>query len=138
MLPSARWPTTAAWWPGLARRACASTPRASARRARRPTCCARPRCTPIPINRALSAANSCLYGVVHAAIVAAGYSPALGFIHTGKMLSFVYDVGDLYKAEVTVPVAFRAVAAGGQELERTVSRACRVAFTAERLLQRVI
>jgi len=48
-----------------------------------------------PINRALSAANSCLYGVVHAAIVAAGYSTALGFIHTGKTLSFVYDVADL-------------------------------------------
>src|SRR6266508_3863194 len=91
-----------------------------------------------PVNRALSAANSCLYGVCHAAIVSAGYSPALGFIHTGKMLSFVYDIADLYKAEMTVPVAFRAVAAGGQELERTVSRACRVAFTAERLLQRVI
>jgi CRISPR-associated protein Cas1 len=52
-----------------------------------------------PINRALSAANSCVYGVVHAAIIAAGYSPALGFIHTGKMLSFVYDVADLYKCQ---------------------------------------
>lgn len=52
-----------------------------------------------PINRALSAANSCLYGVCHAAVVAAGYSPALGFIHTGKMLSFVYDVADLYKID---------------------------------------
>jgi CRISPR-associated protein Cas1 len=47
-----------------------------------------------PINRALSAANACMYGVCHAAIVAGGYSPALGFIHTGKQLSFVYDVGD--------------------------------------------
>jgi CRISP-associated protein Cas1 len=37
-----------------------------------------------PVNRALSAANSCLYGICHAAIVSAGYSPALGFIHTGK------------------------------------------------------
>ena len=39
-----------------------------------------------PINRAISAANSCLYGLCHAAIVSAGYNPALGFIHTGKML----------------------------------------------------
>ena len=44
----------------------------------------------------MSAANACLYGVCHAAIVAAGYSAALGFIHTGKMLSCVYDVADLY------------------------------------------
>ena len=48
-----------------------------------------------PVNRALSCANSCLYGICHAAIVSAGYTPALGFVHTGKMLSFVYDIADL-------------------------------------------
>src|SRR6185437_10369587 len=62
------------------------------------------------VNRALSCANSCLYGITHAAIVSAGYSPALGFIHTGKMLSFVYDIADLYKTSTTIPVAFRAAA----------------------------
>lgn len=60
-----------------------------------------------PVNRALSSANSCLYGVCHTAIVAIGCSPGLGFIHTGKMLSFVYDIADLYKAEITIPLAFR-------------------------------
>jgi CRISPR-associated protein Cas1 len=58
-----------------------------------------------PVNRALSCANSCLYGICHAAIVSMGYSPALGFIHTGKMLSFVYDIADLYKADLTIPLA---------------------------------
>jgi CRISPR-associated protein Cas1 len=91
-----------------------------------------------PVNRALSCANSCLYGVCHAAIVSAGYSPALGFIHTGKMLSFVYDVADLYKAEITVPLAFRAVIAGTSELEGRVRRACRDAFHESRLLHRVV
>jgi CRISP-associated protein Cas1 len=66
-----------------------------------------------PVNRALSAANSCLYGLVHAAIISGGYSPALGFVHTGKQLSFVYDVADLYKADVTIPLAFRVVAQAG-------------------------
>ena len=61
-----------------------------------------------PVNRALSVANSCLYGICHAGIVAMGYSPALGFIHTGKQMSFVYDVADLYKVEVTIPVDFLA------------------------------
>ena len=56
----------------------------------------------------------------HAAIVAAGYSAGLGFIHTGKMLSFVYDVADLYKTETTVPLAFRLAATVTKELERTV------------------
>jgi CRISPR-associated protein Cas1 len=78
-----------------------------------------------PVNRALSTANSCLYGICHAAIVSAGFSPALGFIHTGKMLSFVYDVADLYKAEVTIPMAFREAAEGKDGLERRVRRTFR-------------
>lgn len=91
-----------------------------------------------PINRALSAANSCLYGICHAAIVSAGYSPALGFIHTGKMLSFVYDVADLYKLEMAIPMAFRATAEGDKDLEGRVRRACRDAFREGRLLQRIV
>ena len=91
-----------------------------------------------PVNRALSAANSCLYGVCHAAIVAAGYSPALGFIHTGKMLSFVYDMADLYKVEMTIPAAFRAAADGSTGLEGRVRRASRDAFHEHRLLARIV
>ena len=63
-----------------------------------------------PINQALSAAHSCLYGVVHAVVVALGCSPGLGFVHTGHDRAFVYDIADLYKADVTIPLAFEAVA----------------------------
>lgn len=91
-----------------------------------------------PINRALSAANSCLYGVCHAAIVSAGYSPALGFVHTGKMLSFVYDVADLYKVEMAIPIAFDVVAKGTKDVEGRVRRALRDRFRDERLLQRIV
>ncbi len=91
-----------------------------------------------PINRALSAANSCLYGVCQAAILSGGYSPALGFIHTGKMLSFVYDIADLYKAEVTIPIAFQTVAGAAGGVETAVRRACRDAFKESRLLQRIL
>ncbi|MEV6013463.1 type I-E CRISPR-associated endonuclease Cas1e [Streptomyces sp. NPDC051976] len=59
-----------------------------------------------PVNLALSSANTCLYGIVHSALVALGCSPALGFVHQGAQLAFVYDVADLYKAELTVPLAF--------------------------------
>lgn len=90
------------------------------------------------VNRALSAANSCLYGVCHAAIVAAGFSPALGFIHTGKMLSFVYDVADLYKADISIPAAFRAASEGDAGVESRVRFACRDAFREQRLLARII
>jgi CRISPR-associated protein Cas1 len=91
-----------------------------------------------PINRALSAANSCLYGVCHASILSAGYSPALGFVHTGKMLSFVYDVADLYKTETTVPVAFRVTAQNPGDLERAVRMECRKAFYDFKLMERLI
>lgn len=91
-----------------------------------------------PINRALSVANSCLYGICHAAIVSAGYSPAIGFIHTGRMLSFVYDVADLYKADVTIPVAFEAASQEESGLEGRVRRRCRDLFHGERLLQRIM
>ena len=63
-----------------------------------------------PINQALSAAHAALYGIVHAAIVSLGCAPGLGFVHTGNSWSFVYDIADLYKAEITIPAAFEMVA----------------------------
>jgi CRISPR-associated protein Cas1 len=91
-----------------------------------------------PLNRALSCANSCLYGVCHAAIVSAGYSPAIGFIHTGKMLSFVYDIADVYKTSVTVPAAFRAAAEGDAQLESRTRHVCRDLFCETRLLEKIV
>lgn len=91
-----------------------------------------------PVNRALSAANSCLYGLVHAAIVSGGYSAGLGFIHTGKQLSFVYDIADLYKADLTIPAAFQAAAEGPQEIERRVRLGLRDRFHRERLIERIL
>jgi CRISPR-associated protein Cas1 len=93
-----------------------------------------------PINRALSAANACIYGVCHAGIVSAGYSTGLGFVHTGKMLSFVYDIADLYKTETTVPVAFRVTAehALDRDLERFVRIECRKRFHEFKLMERLL
>jgi CRISPR-associated protein Cas1 len=91
-----------------------------------------------PINRALSAANALLNGLCHAGIVSGGYSPGLGFIHTGKQLSFVYDIADLYKVEVTIPLAFRIVAESTEQLHARVRLACREAFKECRLLQRIL
>ncbi len=81
-----------------------------------------------PVNRALSCANSCLYGLCHAAIISAGFSPALGFIHTGKMLSFVYDVADLYKTEVTIPAAFAVARESDAAIEVRARKVCREGF----------
>lgn len=91
-----------------------------------------------PVNRALSCANACLYGLCHAAIVSAGYSAGLGFIHTGKLLSFVYDIADLYKTEVTIPAAFRVVATETDGIERKVRLGCRQAFHDAKLMERIL
>jgi CRISPR-associated protein Cas1 len=89
-------------------------------------------------NRCLSAATACLYGVTEAAVLAAGYAPAVGFIHTGKPLSFVYDIADLYKFETVVPVAFRVAAKVYTNPEQEVRLGCRDAFRQNRLLERII
>jgi len=89
-------------------------------------------------NRCLSAATSCLYGVTEAAVLAAGYAPAIGFIHTGKPLSFVYDVADVYKFETVVPLAFRIAARSPVNPEQQVRLACRDSFRETRLLERII
>lgn len=91
-----------------------------------------------PINRAISSANSCLYGICHAAIVALGYSPALGFIHTGKQLSFVYDIADLYKTEITIPLSFDIVKESPKNISRRVRFACREYFRERKLLKRLV
>lgn len=89
-------------------------------------------------NRCLSAATACLYGVTEAAILAAGYSPAIGFIHSGKPLSFVYDIADIYKFETVVPVAFSIAAQAPHDLEGTVRRKCRDIFRQTKLMERII
>jgi CRISPR-associated protein Cas1 len=89
-------------------------------------------------NRCLSAATSCLYGITEAAVLAAGYAPAVGFIHTGKPLSFVYDIADLFKFETVVPLAFKIAARHPQQPEREVRLGCRDIFRSTRLLARII
>ena len=89
-------------------------------------------------NRCLSAATACLYGVTEAAVLAAGYAPAVGFIHTGKPLSFVYDVADIYKFETVVPLAFRIAAKRPGNPEQQVRLACRDIFRETKLLERII
>ncbi len=94
-------------------------------------------------NRCLSAATACLHGLSEAAVLAAGYAPAVGFLHSGKPLSFVYDVADIFKMETVVPEAFRI--AGKAERgrldmapDRAVRLACRDKFRQDRLLERII
>ena len=89
------------------------------------------------INRALSYANTILYGICQAAITSLGYSTGLGFIHTGKLLSFVYDIADLYKATVTIPAAFDAIGQAPADLERSIRIECRKYLHSQKVLSRI-
>ncbi len=89
-----------------------------------------------PVNMALSAANVCLYGVVHSAVLAIGCSPALGFIHSGTQHAFVYDIADLYKAEISIPLAFELHDSARPEID--VRRKLRDKFRLFRLLPRIV
>lgn len=100
------------------------------------------------INRCLSAATAALYGITEAAILAAGYAPAIGFLHSGKPQSFVYDIADIVKFETVVPEAFRVAAAVEHDRPldgyrvtdpvATVRRVCRDAFRRSGTLARLI
>lgn len=92
------------------------------------------------INQALSSANVALYGLVYSVVVALGISPGLGFIHTGHDLSFVYDIADLYKAEVTIPIAFEIASTSTEkeDIGRKTRLKVRDYFVDGKLMARIV
>jgi CRISPR-associated protein Cas1 len=88
------------------------------------------------VNQALSSATTALYGAVHAVVVALGCSPGLGFVHTGHDRSFVYDVADLYKAELAIPTAFDVAASDVADVGAFTRRAMRDRIHSSHLLER--
>jgi len=89
------------------------------------------------VNMALSAANACLYGIAHSVIIALGCSPGLGFVHNGHDKSFVYDVADLYKTEISIPIAFRIAAQKPDDIGAATRLAVRDAVTDGQLMDRM-
>jgi CRISPR-associated protein Cas1 len=91
-----------------------------------------------PVNMALSAAHACLYGVAHSVITALGCAPGLGFIHTGHERSFVYDIADLYKADITIPIAFEVAAQQPENIGAVTRRAVRDAIADSSILEHMV
>lgn len=91
-----------------------------------------------PVNQALSAAHACLYGLAHAVICAIGCAPALGFVHVGHDCSFVYDIADLYKAEITIPISFEIAAQQPDDLSAAVRHRVRDEMVKQHLLERMV
>ncbi|WP_027156636.1 type I-E CRISPR-associated endonuclease Cas1e [Methylobacter luteus] len=57
-------------------------------------------------NQILTSTNAALYGILSSAVHSMGYSPHIGFIHSGSPLPFVYDLADLYKEKLCIDLAF--------------------------------
>lgn len=57
-------------------------------------------------NQILTVANAALYGILSSSIHSMGYSPHIGFIHSGSPLPFIYDMADLYKEYLCIDFAF--------------------------------
>ena len=57
-------------------------------------------------NQVLTTTNAALYGILCSAVHSMGYSPHIGFIHSGSPLPFVYDLADLYKERLCIDLAF--------------------------------
>jgi CRISPR-associated protein Cas1 len=89
-------------------------------------------------NQCISAATACLYGITEAAILAAGYAPAVGFIHTGKPQSFVYDIADILKFDSVIPIAFQIASKNPSQPDRQVRLACRDIFREQKILKKLI
>ncbi len=93
-----------------------------------------------PVNHAISMATSTLYGIAEAAILALGYSPALGIVHSGNERSLVFDMADTVKFRTVVPLAFEMASIHGddKDLAGIVRRACRDLFVKEKLLELLV
>jgi len=57
-------------------------------------------------NRVITSCNAALYGIISSAVHSMGYSPHIGFIHSGSPLPFIYDLADLYKSHLCIDLGF--------------------------------
>jgi len=94
------------------------------------------------VNKLLSISNSFLYAICNAAIISLGYSPDIGFVHTGNSLSFVYDISDLYKGNYTIPLSFKIASDwqkdNGIDIYKEIRRSMQERFTKEKLLDKIV
>ena len=89
-------------------------------------------------NQVLTSSNAALYGILCSAIHSLGYSPHIGFIHSGSPLPFVYDMADLYKEHLCIDLAFSLTREmAGRYSKEIVARAFRERVMEMDLLGRI-
>jgi CRISPR-associated protein Cas1 len=89
-------------------------------------------------NKILTATNAALYGLLTSAIYSMGYSPHIGFIHSGSPLPFVYDMADIYKEKLCIDLAFSlTIKMGGEYNRHKVSDEFRKRVIEMKLLEQI-
>lgn len=89
-------------------------------------------------NKYLTALNHILYAITEAIILIMGFSPTIGFIHTGHISSFVFDISDLFKEEITVPLAFKLSKELGYFDRHKMIKAYRDLITEKKVIKRMV
>ena len=93
-------------------------------------------------NQALNHAATFVEAAADIAVAAVGALPPLGFIHEESSNAFTLDIADLFRVDVTLPVAFGAVKdlseGRATALEREVRRRAVKAFRQEKLIPKMI
>lgn len=90
-------------------------------------------------NQVLTSCNAALYGIICSCVHSLGYSPHIGFIHSGSPLPFIYDIADLYKAEYSVDLAFSLTLKMAGKYDRyMVSNAFRERVIENDLLKKIV
>src|SRR5690606_28649479 len=76
-------------------------------------------------NQALNHASSAVEASAAIAVAATATIPQLGFIHEDPGQSFVLDIADLYRVEITVPCAFQAAKRAAERPRENIERITR-------------
>jgi CRISPR-associated protein Cas1 len=93
-------------------------------------------------NQAINHAVTFVEAAADIAIAAVGALPPLGFIHEASSNAFTLDITDLYRIEITVPLAFtvarKAIDDPALKLERELRREAAAWFRKHRLIPKMI
>ena len=100
-----------------------------------------PTATDVP-NQAINHASTFVESAAEIAVAAVGALPPLGFIHEESSNAFTLDIADLWRAEVTIPLAFsvsvKAANDPGIRLEREVRYEAATWFKRKKLIPTMI
>ncbi|HNH93794.1 type I-E CRISPR-associated endonuclease Cas1e [Accumulibacter sp.] len=93
-------------------------------------------------NQAINHAATFVECAADVAVAAVGALPPLGFVHEDSNNAFTLDIADLYRAELTIPLAFKAARHCLDNpclnLERTLRKEAAVEFRRSKLIPKMI